>query len=497
MNMGGVGGAVDLLAGGDIQLDASTLGATSQVSIHGGDGPEWTEGGEAGELWVEADGDIVVSGLSRISAYGALPYGRGGGVYMYARRDLYFHGVIDAVGAPVLGGGGNVVLYATRHAELATGSRIDLSGAETDGDGGDLYVTAGQEAVIDGAVENRGSYFKSDSDVEVSACSVHVGPNADLDLRALGGDNRLAGGDSLVIDAGARLSSAFGVNELLYRDAAYPPMVAGWLSPAATLTAKPSLPTCRCAGVPPGEQGECDAVCGDAILASTESCDDGNAVSGDGCDSNCTVTACGNGIITSGEQCDDGNNAQGDGCDSACQLDCPPTPSLTCHAPTRAGASILRVADIAGTARDSIKWRLRGADSTTLASFGDPLASTGYVLCLYGSADAVSSTVLQATVPSSAECGAPDCWQRRGLSGYRYRSAASGRIEVSLSARTGGLGDIAVTTKGAAAFVPALPLPQDPSVTVHLRSSQGQCWGATFSAPAARNNALLFKDSSD
>jgi cysteine-rich repeat protein len=49
-----------------------------------------------------------------------------------------------------------------------------------------------------------------------------------------------------------------------------------------------------------------------------EKCDDGNAVDGDGCDTNCSVTACGNGVPTAGEECDDGNPANGDGCDSNC-----------------------------------------------------------------------------------------------------------------------------------------------------------------------------------
>jgi cysteine-rich repeat protein len=48
-------------------------------------------------------------------------------------------------------------------------------------------------------------------------------------------------------------------------------------------------------------------------------CDDGNAVSGDGCDPNCTVTGCGDGVLTSGEACDDGNLANGDGCSATCQ----------------------------------------------------------------------------------------------------------------------------------------------------------------------------------
>ncbi|HIL14467.1 MAG TPA: DUF4215 domain-containing protein [Deltaproteobacteria bacterium] len=55
----------------------------------------------------------------------------------------------------------------------------------------------------------------------------------------------------------------------------------------------------------------CIPSCGDGqVGASTpwafgnEECDDGNRLSGDGCDSNCKVTMCGNGLTTSGEFCD-------------------------------------------------------------------------------------------------------------------------------------------------------------------------------------------------
>jgi len=64
----------------------------------------------------------------------------------------------------------------------------------------------------------------------------------------------------------------------------------------------------------------CD-VCGNRVRESGEQCDDGNTISGDGCDSNCTYTACGNGIVTSGEECDDGNTVSGDGCDASCQIE--------------------------------------------------------------------------------------------------------------------------------------------------------------------------------
>ncbi|MEW6267892.1 MAG: DUF4215 domain-containing protein [Thermodesulfobacteriota bacterium] len=69
-----------------------------------------------------------------------------------------------------------------------------------------------------------------------------------------------------------------------------------------------------------GPTTACVAACGNAIVESPETCDDGDLQSGDGCDANCTPTGCGNGIVTAGEHCDDGNLADGDGCSSTCQI---------------------------------------------------------------------------------------------------------------------------------------------------------------------------------
>jgi len=58
--------------------------------------------------------------------------------------------------------------------------------------------------------------------------------------------------------------------------------------------------------------------CGDGVVNSTagEQCEDGNAIDGDACDSNCTLTRCRNGIVTDGEVCDDGEATAG------CDIDC-------------------------------------------------------------------------------------------------------------------------------------------------------------------------------
>lgn len=67
-------------------------------------------------------------------------------------------------------------------------------------------------------------------------------------------------------------------------------------------------------------------ICGDGRLDPDEECDDGNTVSGDGCDVSCRIehagSICGNGIAEDGEECDDGNEFPGDGCEADCRLSC-------------------------------------------------------------------------------------------------------------------------------------------------------------------------------
>lgn len=86
--------------------------------------------------------------------------------------------------------------------------------------------------------------------------------------------------------------------------------------------------------------------CGNGFLDPEEQCDDGNTVSGDGCNALCQVEAnwicpvpgqpcqniaiCGNGVLTSNETCDDGNTVSGDGCSADCQTI---EPGWVCLAP--------------------------------------------------------------------------------------------------------------------------------------------------------------------
>jgi len=66
-----------------------------------------------------------------------------------------------------------------------------------------------------------------------------------------------------------------------------------------------------------------DETCGNGYVdnAMGEACDDGNTTPGDGCGPSCLLEFCGNGVSDPGEMCDDGNNDSGDGCSADCQSD--------------------------------------------------------------------------------------------------------------------------------------------------------------------------------
>ena len=61
------------------------------------------------------------------------------------------------------------------------------------------------------------------------------------------------------------------------------------------------------------------ARCGDGVVDTGETCDDGNTVAGDGCAPACRPTVCGDGVLDPGEGCDDGNTVDTDDCTNSCQ----------------------------------------------------------------------------------------------------------------------------------------------------------------------------------
>ncbi|MBI5765845.1 DUF4215 domain-containing protein, partial [Candidatus Falkowbacteria bacterium] len=84
----------------------------------------------------------------------------------------------------------------------------------------------------------------------------------------------------------------------------------------------------------PGSQNDscaCAPVCGNGVVETGETCDDGQNNGVDGLGnltwSGQSAAICGNGVVETGETCDDGNSTNGDGCNSVCQVE---PPSAVC-----------------------------------------------------------------------------------------------------------------------------------------------------------------------
>ncbi len=265
--------------------------------------------------------------------------------------------------------------------------------------------------------------------------------------------------------------------------------------------------------------------CGNNVLEAGEQCDDGNLVDGDGCDSNCTLTACGNGITTpsSGEQCDDGGSVAGDCCDPLCAFEavgssCDDTELCTvadacdgsgvcvgsvqeqsgCLGVTLPGKALLQMRNRAGNAQDQLKWKWSRGAATALADFGDPTTTTDYALCIYDeSGGGAVSLSLAARIAGGGGCAGKPCWRAVGSKGYRYKDRngiAGGIRALNLTSGADGKAKLRVKGKAGSLALPILPPAQNPGLVVQLKSSDGVCWTSRFDAPALVADSLRFKD---
>jgi len=266
--------------------------------------------------------------------------------------------------------------------------------------------------------------------------------------------------------------------------------------------------------------GADEVTCGDGVVNPGEECDDGNLLDGDGCDSNCTVTACGNHIITAGEQCDDGNLVAGDCCAPSCQRESagapcddgdPCTTLDGCSAGACSGSQVpasgcksapgaaLAIRDRGpGTGKSSLAWKWQKGATTNAAELGDPVGgSTGYVLCVYDTQAGAPHVALRARAPAGGTCKGRPCWRPLGASGLRYDDrdlSPDGLQSLKIKAGPADKAGITLKAKGDRLALPALPFAQDPSVTVQLRNDAGTCWETVHGAPALKNETDQFRD---
>jgi cysteine-rich repeat protein len=281
------------------------------------------------------------------SYYAGVKYTISGQFISYTEPTLYI-GPNSPPPWPLMNGSAPKFILYTFAGPVAGGVRLGIGATNADEeyaiyrDGQKVQLTAASLTPIGTAASGDGCNIVGDGNVGYTGnryCGTYItvpGPvNSTLEIRAVKNP-----GSGTVVDLDGAFITCGGC------DGNY-----GSGTPKACPV---STPTCS----DPGVNGVCSgSSCGDgAINQSSEGCDDGNKVGGDGCSATCKVEtgltcssngagatgnascasgicdavgnaapgkceaalACGNGVLEAGEGCDDGNTSAGDTCSATC-----------------------------------------------------------------------------------------------------------------------------------------------------------------------------------
>jgi hypothetical protein len=173
---------------------------------------------------------------------------------------------------------------------------------------------------------------------------------------------------------------------------------------------------------------------------------------------------------------------------------CPTEPAV-CRTPLVPAKSSLELIDRSADDKDRLAWKWLKGEATTVADFGDPLATDAYALCLY---DAMELRAAMA-IPAGGTCAGKPCWQQKS-NGFVYRNknaTPSGLTQLVLKAGVAEKAQIHLKGKGVALPTPPLPsLSSTLQVQIRNRTS-GLCWSATYVPPFDVANAERLKGRAD
>jgi hypothetical protein len=173
---------------------------------------------------------------------------------------------------------------------------------------------------------------------------------------------------------------------------------------------------------------------------------------------------------------------------------CTPGPSA-CRAPVAAFKSKLMLTDRSPNDRDRLSWSWRG-EATSIADYGNPLATEGYDLCLYRDGALVQGF----EVPAAGVCNGRACWKATPK-GFSYRDSEltpdgvfSGMLSEGL---VDGRASIRIAGRGTRLGMPDFD-DLDGTLEVQLqKKSDGLCWGARFSQPFRKDDGVILQAFSD
>lgn len=167
---------------------------------------------------------------------------------------------------------------------------------------------------------------------------------------------------------------------------------------------------------------------------------------------------------------------------------CPTAPDPTCAGAVSGKAKL----SLKSGTKPKLGFQWKGVGAVTKAQWGAPLTMTAYTVCLYQA----GGLSVQATAPAGGLCPSKACWKESNA-GWKYTNPSrfpQGLVAVALKAGAAGKVTLGVKGDGALLAFPTLPLAAPAAVQV--RSADGACFGASFSAPK-KNDGRSFVAKSD
>ena len=271
---------------------------------------------------------------------------------------------------------------------------------------------------------------------------------------------------------------------------------------SATCQLEPANAPCASDGNPCTDD-RCDGAGSCLHPDNTSPCDDGLACTGSDA---CSAGSCHGAFLDGGAACDDGTPCTPDDtCDGAgtCVpagvLDCGPcmacetgagcsTAGLvgtSCVRPV-ASRSTLQLKDVTADQKDQATWRYVKGGATLPNDFGNPAATTGYRLCIYGQSggNGYDQALLGLEIPAGLG------WVPTS-SGYKFKSKTGDVRRAVLRAGIDGKTKLLVKAKGSTLALPPLPVDLANPILVQLHSADGPCWEATY-GQASTNTTTRF-----
>ena len=175
---------------------------------------------------------------------------------------------------------------------------------------------------------------------------------------------------------------------------------------------------------------------------------------------------------------------------------CGPTPLPSCFT---AHAGKLRL----NASNNGVTWLWKLGDAVDPSEVGNPGSSTHYAFCVWDESGP-PTLVARALAPAGGICRqlysyytpSTPCWKNSG-DGYKYRdSFRTPEGVLSLHVKPGGIGQSKALLRGGKDLFDPPAFPLGVPVRVQLQASNGECWEATYSAPAV-NNSTSFSATPD